>query len=97
MSDVWSEGYVTGVGYTYGYYRETSPVYQRFCLLLRGLVCNDVDETTAHCELGFGQGYPSPSTRPRIQRGSSAPTSIRRTPRMPRPGEPFRRSASHPR
>jgi SAM-dependent methyltransferase len=56
MSDVWSEGYVTGVGYTYGYYRETSPVYQRFCLLLRGLVCNDVDETTAHCELGFGQG-----------------------------------------
>jgi len=56
MSDVWSEGYVTGVGYTHGYYRETSPVYQRFCLLLRGLARNDVDDTTAHCELGFGQG-----------------------------------------
>ena len=37
MSEVWNEGYLTGVGYTYGYYRETSPVFQRFCLLLRGL------------------------------------------------------------
>jgi SAM-dependent methyltransferase len=44
------------MGYTYGYYRETSPVYQRFCLLLRGLACNDPNEATAHCELGFGQG-----------------------------------------
>ena len=56
MSEVWNEGYVTGVGYTHGYYRETSPVYQQFCLLLRGLECNDIDRTTAHCELGFGQG-----------------------------------------
>jgi len=56
MSDVWSDGYVTGVGYTYGYYRETSPVYQRFCLLLRGLACDEPDAATAHCELGFGQG-----------------------------------------
>src|SRR4051794_16616105 len=56
MSEVWSEGYFTGVGYTYGYYRETSPVYQRFCLLLRGLA-HDVPGTAAsHCELGFGQG-----------------------------------------
>ena len=56
MSEVWSEGYVTDVGYTYGYYRETSPVYQRFCLLLRGLACSEPDENAAHCELGFGQG-----------------------------------------
>lgn len=56
MSKVWNEGYRTDVGYTYGYYRETSPVYQRFCLLLRGLACNDSDEAAAHCELGFGQG-----------------------------------------
>lgn len=56
MTAVWSEGYVTDLGYAYGYYRETSPVYQRFCLLLRGLACNDVDATAAHCELGFGQG-----------------------------------------
>jgi SAM-dependent methyltransferase len=56
MSEVWSEGYVTDTGYTYGYYRETSPVFQRFCLLLRGLACGDTDQATAHCELGFGQG-----------------------------------------
>jgi SAM-dependent methyltransferase len=56
MSEVWSEGYVTDVGYTYGYYRETSPVYQRFCLLLRGLACDDTGDGAAHCELGFGQG-----------------------------------------
>jgi SAM-dependent methyltransferase len=56
MSDVWSQGYVTGVGYTYGYHRETSPVLQRFCLLLRGLACDDPGEAASHCELGFGQG-----------------------------------------
>ncbi len=56
MSEVWNEGYFTEVGYTYGYYRETSPVFQRFCLLLRGLAYNEPTATTAHCELGFGQG-----------------------------------------
>jgi hypothetical protein len=56
MSEVWSEGYCTGVGYIYAYCRETSPVYQRFCLLLRGLACSDPDEHAVHCELGFGQG-----------------------------------------
>jgi SAM-dependent methyltransferase len=56
MSDVWSQGYMTGVGYTYGYHRETSPVFQRFCLLLRGLACDAPDEAASHCELGFGQG-----------------------------------------
>jgi SAM-dependent methyltransferase len=56
MSDGWSQGYVTGVGYTYGYHRETSPVFQRFCLLLRGLSCDDPGEPASHCELGFGQG-----------------------------------------
>jgi SAM-dependent methyltransferase len=56
MSDVWSEGYFTDVGYTYGYYRETSPVYQRFCLLLRGLTPSASTDPGTHCELGFGQG-----------------------------------------
>jgi SAM-dependent methyltransferase len=56
MSDVWSQGYMTDVGYTYGYHRETSPVFQRFCLLLRGLACDDPGEAATHCELGFGQG-----------------------------------------
>lgn len=56
MSEIWSEGYFTGTNYTYGYYRETSPVYQRFCLLLRGFACGDSGPAAAHCELGFGQG-----------------------------------------
>lgn len=54
MSQAWSEGYFTDVGYTYGYYRETNPVYQRFCLLLRGFAAPE--GSFAHCELGFGQG-----------------------------------------
>lgn len=55
MSEAWNEGYFTDVGYTYGYYREISPVYQRFCLLLRGFAVSDATQG-AHCELGFGQG-----------------------------------------
>jgi SAM-dependent methyltransferase len=55
MSDTWNEGYFTDVGYTYGYYREINPVFQRYCLLLRGL--GGVESANAyHCELGFGQG-----------------------------------------
>jgi predicted O-methyltransferase YrrM len=56
MSKVWNEGYFTATGYTYGYYRETSPVFQRFCLLLRGLASSDPDPRAVHCELGSGQG-----------------------------------------
>ena len=56
MSNLWSEGYFTASGYTYGYYRETSPVFQRFCLLLRGLASSDPGPRAVHCELGFGQG-----------------------------------------
>lgn len=56
MSEVWNEGYFTDVGYTYGYYREISPVFQRFCLLLKGFAVSEPDSNTAHCELGFGQG-----------------------------------------
>lgn len=55
MSDVWNEGYFTDVGYTYGYYREINPVFQRFCLLLHGLAVGEAPDG-AHCELGFGQG-----------------------------------------
>ena len=56
MSDIWNEGYFTDVGYTFGYYREISPVFQRFCLLARGWASSDVADSGAHCELGFGQG-----------------------------------------
>lgn len=55
MSELWSEGYFTDVGYTYGYYREINPVFQRFCLLARGIATNESVDSV-HCELGFGQG-----------------------------------------
>ncbi|WP_323011867.1 class I SAM-dependent methyltransferase [Castellaniella sp.] len=54
-STVWNEGYFTDATYTYGYYREINPVFQRFCLLLRGFAAQE-SSTPQHCELGFGQG-----------------------------------------
>ena len=56
MSHDWSQGYFTDVGYTYGYFRETNPVFQRFCLLLRGWATDEPTLAARHCELGFGQG-----------------------------------------
>lgn len=56
MSENWNEGYLTDIGYTYGYYREISPAFQRFCLILRGYAVVDSGTKTCHCELGFGQG-----------------------------------------
>ena len=55
MSEAWNEGYFTDVGYTYGYYQEISPVFQRYCLLLNGFATLESD-SASHCELGFGQG-----------------------------------------
>ena len=56
MSEVWNEGYFTDVGYTYGYYRDISPTFHRFCLLLRGFAAPEPTADSVHCELGFGQG-----------------------------------------
>ncbi len=52
----WSDGYFTQSTYTYGYYRELSPTYQRFCLLARGFAAPEPSEDDIHCELGYGQG-----------------------------------------
>ncbi|MHC8292429.1 methyltransferase regulatory domain-containing protein [Pseudomonas sp. LB3P58] len=55
MSNAWNEGYFTDEDYVYGYCREVNPVFQRYCLLLRGFA--SLESTDAHhCELGFGQG-----------------------------------------
>lgn len=55
MND-WNEGYFTASTYTYGYYRELSPVFMRWCLLLNGLAAPELTEDGCHCELGYGQG-----------------------------------------
>lgn len=56
MTTHWTDGYQTTVNYTYGYYRDLSPNYQKFCLLLNGVDCPTNDDQHMHCELGFGQG-----------------------------------------
>jgi SAM-dependent methyltransferase len=55
MSSAWNEGYFTDEGYTYSYSREINPVFQRYCLLLRGFATLETTDGY-HCELGFGQG-----------------------------------------
>lgn len=52
----WDYGYFTDSTYTYGYYREINPVFQKFCLLANGYATPAAQETDNHCELGFGQG-----------------------------------------
>lgn len=56
MTTNWTDGYQTEVNYTYGYYKELSPNYQKFCLLLSGIDTPDNTQEQNHCELGFGQG-----------------------------------------
>ena len=52
----WNEGYFTDSTYTYGYYRELSPNFMRWCLLVNGIAAPEINKDSCHCELGFGQG-----------------------------------------
>lgn len=49
----WNDGYITDVGYTFGYYPELNPVRSRLALLNAGIAPPHVQTA---CELGFGQG-----------------------------------------
>jgi SAM-dependent methyltransferase len=49
----WSEGYVTDITYTYGYYAELNPMRARWALARAGF---RAPEVTNACELGYGQG-----------------------------------------
>lgn len=49
----WSSGYVSEIGYTYGYYTELNPLRVSLAFLNAGLLSPDVHSV---CELGFGQG-----------------------------------------
>lgn len=52
---MWTDGYVSGIDYTYGYYSELSPSRLRLAALFRGI---ETCQSTEPCylELGFGQG-----------------------------------------
>ncbi len=54
--NAWNEGYFTDSTYTYGYYRELSPNYMRWCLLVNGIAAPELTAESCHCELGYGQG-----------------------------------------
>ena len=55
MND-WNEGYFTNTPYTFGCYRELSPMFQKFVLLMNGIRSPEISQDSIHCELGFGQG-----------------------------------------
>lgn len=52
----WSDGYVTDVGYSYGYFYFLAPDYLRFLTLLGGSRAPS-GPGLSYCELGCGQGY----------------------------------------
>ena len=52
MSD-WTSGYVTDIGYTYGYYNELNPNRASLAFLNAGYM---PPSSGVHCELGYGQG-----------------------------------------
>lgn len=54
----WSDGYVTEIEYTHGFYRELSPTHLRFALLCAGLTAPPATDFT-WAELGCGQGFTS--------------------------------------
>lgn len=51
----WTEGYVSELDYTYGYYREMSPLHLELALLSK-LQAHRVGRPLRYLELGFGQG-----------------------------------------
>ena len=52
MSD-WNAGYVTEIGYPYGYFPELCPLRSELAFLNKGI---RLPEIKTACELGFGQG-----------------------------------------
>lgn len=49
----WTRGYVSDIGYTFGYYPELNPLRMRLQLLIAGF---SPPNCVNACELGFGQG-----------------------------------------
>ncbi|MGJ7043174.1 SAM-dependent methyltransferase [Shinella sp. BE166] len=58
MAAEWASGYVTDLGYTYGFYRELTPAILQFAALTQGFEsCLKPSGTINYCELGCGQGF----------------------------------------
>ena len=55
----WTDGYVTDIPYTSGFYRELSPVYLSYLCDIIGVRAPDLSKPYNYCELGCGQGFGS--------------------------------------
>lgn len=53
----WSDGYITNIDYTSGFYPGLSPHAQNFALLYRGFASPELAEGFTYCELGCGHGF----------------------------------------
>jgi len=53
----WSDGYITSIEYTSGFYSGLSPHAQSFSLLYRGYAPPEISEGFTYCELGCGHGF----------------------------------------
>ncbi len=52
----WSDGYVTDLGYTHGYYKELNPLLQSYSLAAGGREAPDIKKPFVKVELGCGYG-----------------------------------------
>jgi SAM-dependent methyltransferase len=52
-----SDGYITNIDYTSGFYPGLSPHAQNFALLYRGFASPELAEGFTYCELGCGHGF----------------------------------------
>ncbi len=52
----WSDGYVTDLGYTHGYYKELNPLLQSYSLAASGREGPDIKKPFVKVELGCGYG-----------------------------------------
>lgn len=57
MTTGWSDGYVSDISYTHGFYRELAPVHIHYAGLLHRLRTPAPGSGLTFCELGCGQGY----------------------------------------
>src|SRR5262249_30823457 len=57
MIPAWTEGYMSDVSYTLGFYRELAPGFLRFACHVSGVEGPQLRPGLRYCELGCGRGY----------------------------------------
>lgn len=53
----WSDGYISDVAYTDGYYAELSPAHLNYIAILNNCAPRPIDRPFTYCELGCGNGH----------------------------------------